>query len=128
MKRDRGSEKGLPTYTHTAHTHTHPRRSELPPATRRPEILKKFFFRPPSGRGEMIFRDCMSVCMVYRLKAQKKIKIKNKKEEERRLEGRREKRIGRRATHLFRQENNQSIEELNNQNIRELKTVNPSKN
>ena len=51
----------------------------------------------------MIFRDCMSVCMVYGLEAQKKLKIK-KKEEERRLEGR-QKRAGRRATHLFHREN-----------------------
>ena len=67
VKRDRGSEKGPPTYTHTQHTHTHPRRSELSPATWRPRILKKIFFRPPGGRGEIINRVCMSVCMVYGL-------------------------------------------------------------
>ena len=33
VKRDRGSEKGQPTYTHTQHTHTHPtnQSSPLPP-------------------------------------------------------------------------------------------------
>ena len=82
VKRDRGSEKGPPTHTHTAHTHTHPRRSELLPATRRPEILKKNFFGPPSGREEIINRVCMSVCMMYGLIAQNKI-LKNKKKKRR---------------------------------------------
>ena len=70
MKRDRGSEKGPPT-------HTHPRRSELPPATWRPRMLKKnFFLRPPGGRGKIINRVCMGWI------AQKKIKIKKKKRKE----------------------------------------------
>ena len=106
MKRDRGSEKGpVNTHTHTAHTHTHPKRSELPPATWRPRIFFKNFFRPPGGRGKMINRICMSVCMVYGLNSPKKIKIKKIKEEERRLEGRRQKRPGRRETHLLHQKN-----------------------
>ena len=74
MKRDRGSEKGLPT-------HTHPRRSELPPATWRPRMLKIFFFlRPPGGRGKIINR----VCMGWIAQKNKKKRKEGLKEEDRR--------------------------------------------
>ena len=57
----------------------------------------------------MIFRDCMSVCMVYGLVSPKKIKLKLK-EKERRLEGRRQERPARRATHLFHPENTRELQ------------------
>ena len=56
--------------THTQHTHT-PEDQSSPPPPGGLGFLKKNFFRPPGGRGEIINRVCMSVCMVYGLDSPK---------------------------------------------------------
>ena len=121
MKRDRGSEKGPPTYTHIAHTHTHPTRSEVSPATWRPWILKKFFFGRQVAGGDLICRDCMSVCMVYRLESPKKIKIKIKRRGKKAGRKTGKSPMTRRATHLLNPENIRTAREHQStvKNIRE---------
>ena len=79
VKRDRGSEKGPPTYTHTQHTHAHPTGSELSPATWRPRILKKNFFFQAARRQGRDDLQRLYEC-VYNVQArQPKIKIKKNK-------------------------------------------------